>query len=107
MVDDSIVTWLHIQLDADETSARGLSEQTRKIKPDVVRMATGVLADIEAKRAILDAHENARSTYHRRYRRGVGTATERATIYALDHVVCLLANTYADRPGFREEWRSR
>lgn len=63
-----------------------------------------VLAEIEAKRRILDEYETVcaevrdpKSAEHR--------ANARARQFALEGVLRLLASAYAGEPGWREEWR--
>lgn len=125
MTTDDLVVWLRAQLDDEEAAAEQLRQQAREVRqelkeprllgkpmpgwglwPDVERMAAGVLADVAAKRVVLDAYEHARIVYRDHYRLGVGTARECAKVDALGEVVRLLAGPYAGRPGYREEWRS-
>ncbi|HEY3261295.1 MAG TPA: DUF6221 family protein [Pseudonocardiaceae bacterium] len=58
-----------------------------------------VLAEVDAKRRILDMWADAQSAEFPDYWGGYATA--------LDDVVRQLALPYADRPGFRAEWRPR
>jgi len=60
-----------------------------------------VLADITAKRRVLDAYEEASSSYDAQYRLGLGSAGD----HALAMAIRLLASAYADQPGYRDEWR--
>jgi hypothetical protein len=123
-VADDLVAWLCIQLDADEAAARSLRDQAREVKlelkepahlgqirpgwglwPDVERMAAGVLADIAAKRRIMDLHRPVDSVD------GTVCVTCREPDYP-DEANWLhpcptlreLGSVYADRPGYREEW---
>jgi hypothetical protein len=132
---DDLIIWLRTQYDADEriaTSAAGAYPHWVASSGAVCQQDTGgsgylatgpyetdldedviehmvlhdparVLADIAAKRAILDEYERASAavpedeqlwnTSENGYRAGLATAIEH------------LATAYADRPGWREEWR--
>lgn len=63
-----------------------------------------VLADIAAKRAILDLAEKVISARDEKDENGVLVSVPIARARMRD-VVRLLASAYADRPGYREEWR--
>ena len=62
-----------------------------------------VLADIAAKRAILDMHE-AVCDEVRKPTRAEHRANARARQFALEEVLKLLAQPYAGREGWRTEW---
>ena len=85
---DDLVVWLREQLDEDERVARVAGE---------------------AKRRILDLAESA--TQRMAMKAGYDTvarlekALAKVTAPELERVLRLLALPYADRPGFREEWR--
>ena len=102
---DDLVTWLRAQLDTTEASTRKLlywAQQTiltlqdpkllgKHIPgwhdwPDVERMCQERLADVDAKRRILDDCE------------------DRASVQAL-RLARLVALPFAARPGYRDEWR--
>jgi hypothetical protein len=120
---DDLVTWLRAQLDADERVAkRALSFRydhpldapwenariavERKTASSWERYAARLtparaLAEVEAKRAIIadlgkanDAGESV-----------LWSRSEVSTIWALERAVQHLASAYADRAGWREEWR--
>jgi hypothetical protein len=121
---DDLMAWLGAQLDADETSTQRLLDQAREIKlelkepahlgqirpgwglwPGVERMAAGVLADIAAKRRVVDLHQPVVSVD------GVVCVTCREPDYP-DETAWLhpcptlreLGSVYADSPGYREKW---
>jgi hypothetical protein len=138
MSDSELVTWLRAQLDDDEVSARfaiqagGLGRWRElssgvldigapgldglvpigdmRISRHAVRFDPArVLADVAAKRAILDLAESAAL---RRDADVTGDpvarlekALAKVTAPELDRVVRLLAQPYADQSGYREEWR--
>lgn len=65
--------------------------------PDVQAMCTRVLADVEAKRRVL-----ARAT---RDDIDPGDMCAVAAYDEAEHIVCILAEAYADHPDYDEEWR--
>jgi hypothetical protein len=98
---DELVRWLGEQLDEDEEDVRrgylkaepspdydGWDKSTAAGLPPIV--AARVLREIDAKRRIVD-----RYAWLREHGDTGGTAW----------VLPLLALPYADRPGYREEWR--
>ncbi|MCL6734393.1 DUF6221 family protein [Streptomyces neyagawaensis] len=126
---DDLVQWLRAQLDQDERIARragGLawsrppeylgdpaairdSEQERVVcyegwpsEGQAVHIAewdpARVLREIDAKRRIIDQHERY-SAERRRMMGGWDPQSDDSPILAA------LAAVYADRPGYREEWR--
>jgi Family of unknown function (DUF6221) len=135
---DDLVTWLRAQLDEDEARTRKLlvyAQQTvltlqdpshlGKFIPgwhdwlDVETMCTVRLAEVAAKRAIIDLHSrvDSRTDWLGKgdvhwppesacYGCGANFREEYAVPDANDcPVVRLLAQPYADRPGYRDEWR--
>lgn len=64
-----------------------------------------VLAEVDAKRRIIDQYEQLRADVA--HWRGLGDedAAPVATEWAYGEVVKMLALPYADRPGYLEEWR--
>lgn len=88
---DELVTWLRARLDDDERVARAatywgdlpLGHLASDLEAHLIHwMPPRVLAEVEAKRRILDAYED-----------------------ETGYLLRLLALPYADRPGYREEWR--
>lgn len=130
-----LIEWLRAQLDADEATAGSATSgpwsnddplardgvfasaidgfvvdcDYAHMGPFAVHNAThialhdpaSVLADIAAKRAILDAYEEARSFYRDPANLHIPAGEAHGLLTALRH----LTTAYADRPGFREEWR--
>lgn len=113
---DDLAAWLRAQLDDDEQRTRKLlayAQQTiltlqdpRHLGkfipgwhdwPDVERMCTDRLAEIEAKRRILEAEQDRVLEE--------GPLPERMRDLVDTEVIRLLALPYADRDGYREEWR--
>ncbi|MFI2663254.1 DUF6221 family protein [Micromonospora carbonacea] len=113
-VTDNLITWLPAQLDDDERVARQLIASPGGFyieaeTEDTDLMAAGAhvhrwsparaLAEVEAKRRIIDLHPAA----------GLRSAPESCGSCVSYPGPCdtlrLLALPYADRPGYREEWR--
>lgn len=100
---DDLVSWLRAQLDDDERVAR---EAAGHVDPEqcehIARWdPTRVLAEIDAKRRIMDGLDidiNGEASPWR----GCGDDCEFKAIY---WAVQVLALPYADRAGYREEWR--
>jgi hypothetical protein len=84
-----LVTWLRAQLDQDEERFRNETGDPRLDGHQEWR-----LADIAAKRAILDQAELS-LTKHR---------PMRPEVFTMDTVARLLGTAYADRDGYRPEW---
>lgn len=123
---DELVRWLREQLDVDEartSKLRSYAQQTvlalqdpRHLGkfipgwhewPDVEAGCTERLAEVDAKRRILDevvVDANGLDMSVDLDRR-VGTRDESTEPYLGDQLVRLLALPYADRPGYREAWR--
>lgn len=110
---NELTTWLRVQLDEDERIARAAHPKlgfvlgfveigSPEIDADEAHIANWdaerVLAEIAAKRAILDAYERADAAAEFPNREG-GIAE------GLEDAVRLLAQPYAGRDGWREEWR--
>jgi hypothetical protein len=88
-----LITWLRAQLDEDERVARAFAARL-----DAHLFETGwgparVLAEVDAKRRILDLMMPGRPVYPGAYGQ------------AYRDVLRLLALPYADRDGYRDEWR--
>lgn len=128
---DDLVRWLGEQLDEDERIARRAGDSFRQIGETGVIVATEgdraeecasanwtgiaehivqhdparVLREIDAKRRILRALENAevslRNTVPRREPHELMTGATNS----LRAIVRTLAAVYADRPGYSEAWR--
>lgn len=111
----SVVTWLRAQLDEDERVARAVAGSGRWVKYSeggdgaAIETEPGgdpgaparVLAEVEAKRRILELYEwaVARQALDPGDRLHLG---ERAVA---EQVLWHLAEPYADRPGYDESWR--
>ncbi|PZG12957.1 hypothetical protein C1I95_24760 [Micromonospora craterilacus] len=115
---DDLATWLTAQIDAAEARTRDLLAKTQRndlaVKeprllgryipgwhdwPDVERVCTERLAELDAARRILDLHPNA----------GLRSAPESCGSCASYPGPCdtlrLLALPHAGQPGYRDEWR--
>lgn len=106
---DDLVSWLRACLDDDESHARKLHAET--CGHDIVTAdaacdcdwhVSRALAEVQAKRAILDLCDKVRT--EARYHLSDYYLKTGATD-AMDEVVFLLAAVFSDRPGYREEWR--
>lgn len=106
-------TWLRAQLDADEQWARSILQppadwRSVTITDAVVSgIARRQLAEADAKRRILDnivpEADGLDMQVDGEFR--VGRRDLVAEPYLGDALMRLLALPYADRPGYREEWR--
>lgn len=100
---DDLATWLRGVLDEDEAQVRDSRMPSGEAPydepvwwlPDWLTKKA-LLADIEAKRAILDEIVPALEGYE------WDAVAERSTT---ERLVRLLASAYKDRPGYRDEWR--
>jgi hypothetical protein len=107
-----LVTWLRAQLDEDEPVARAASDEVVDwIADDAAEHGTEdegghikrwrparVLAEVEAKRRLLDVYEEAVAYYTRHTSAPAGEVTGLLT------AVKLAALPYAGHPGYRTEW---
>lgn len=104
-------TWLRTQLDEDEREILrhgpppppgfGVAPSrftTMQAGTTVLMNPRRVLTEVERDRRILDEIEAIRLDAEVR-------PLDRATAEALDRIVCAMTLPYADRPGYREEWR--
>ncbi|WBB73251.1 DUF6221 family protein [Micromonospora sp. WMMD1128] len=110
---DDLVTWLRAQLDDDERAARAwlpLGNPTAADREHIARHDPArVLAEVDAKRRIIDEHE----PYPQPQRMATGEILACSTCGSVDDspvewpcpTVRLLALPYADRAGYRDEWR--
>lgn len=126
MPTDDLAAWLRAQLDEEEAAAELLRQQAREVRqelkgpcllgkpmpgwglwPDVERMAAGVLAGVAAKRAVLGRCTQALESTSDHGEKYVwnGTAWARPDDTIAEAVIRALGTSYADRPGYREEWR--
>jgi hypothetical protein len=126
---NGLVTWLRAQLDEDERVARGATPGPWTVsrsgedvhsydqgltvsegfsggpwsKVNPVHIArwdpARVLAEVAADRRLLDEYEQARTYYDLHREAPAGEA------YGLLTAVKIRALPYADKPGYREEWR--
>lgn len=123
---DAALAWLRAQLDDDERVARAAIEDggldwwcptetvvETKIPADGDILATAsvawhiatwdparVLAEIAAKRSILDAYDEAKIWYDQHRSAPAGE------VEGLWTAIKAIAQPYVDRPGFPEEWRA-
>ena len=114
---DDLVRWLGEQLDADAAQARSTAEQygavwTLNDAMGSVSSDTGadVVDDPNTPRAYIAAHDPARVLREIDAKRQMlGRIISHATVMGWDEVhgdlLRLLAASYSDRPGYREEWR--
>ncbi|AYD81674.1 hypothetical protein SEA_KROMP_73 [Streptomyces phage Kromp] len=132
---DDLVQWLRAQLDEDEAKARACPGNGEWTASDIAIYGTGlssevrehmaeheparVLREIEAKRQVITKYTTAvdrmaelAALIERVKAEGQSTLMpemERATAIhrrdVLSEVLRLFASPYADRPGYRDEWR--
>ncbi|CAL9529773.1 DUF6221 family protein [Streptomyces sp. enrichment culture] len=115
---DDLIQWLRAQLDEDEQAARAaaLTEGLTGSLVDFLKHEAAhvdvapseahyarhtparVLREIDAKRRIIEQHER----YARERRRMMGGWDPQSDD---SPILAALATVYADRPGYREEWR--
>lgn len=115
---NDLIIWLRAQLDEDERIAQSLDDYDEYGNDLAVGGCMGypcerylaigklrVLAEVDAKRRILDRWEALEAELM--YWRSIGDedAAPVATAYAFEQVASLLALPYADRPGYEEAWR--
>jgi hypothetical protein len=137
---DDLTTFLRARLDEDEQTARAAAEElgadwyyddgfvlARREGDQVVTGSQDflerergehiarhdparVLADVEAKRQIIEQHKPATVSYLPSRERGCVTCSTAQTWDAQANeancqTLCLLALPYADHPDYRDEWR--
>jgi hypothetical protein len=113
---DDLATWLRAQLDDDERHAQmlpmGFPADSRWTEQDVTAIAWAAdparaLAEVAAKRAMIDLHDPGTTTTPWWCASCLDTASPEPDLMALAPcpVLRLLALPYADQPGYREEWR--
>ncbi len=126
---NEMVEWLKAQIDADEALAReSLKLRTEgdwlpghEPGPDsdlwvwddwgptsAPALGVGierVLAECTAKRAMIEFHEHTQQEYFAAFE-GRGTHVVVVTEPPTVQLVHALARVYADRPGFRDQWRA-
>jgi hypothetical protein len=112
-----LIDWLRARLDDDQREAeaqqrfdawvdeqRGTNVEAIVVPPLSQLGSAGdparVLAEVSAKRRILDYHVQLAAAAPNAWEEGVAHAEA-----AIAFVVRLLALPHADRPGFRDEWR--
>ena len=84
----------------EETQAR-LQADTRANQNHIAEWSPArVLAECEAKRRIVAEWQGAQAEA------AAGDASGRIAVFALSLAMMAIAIPYADRPGFREEWRA-
>jgi hypothetical protein len=112
---DELVTWLRAQLDDDERKVAAMEREARRVQTapifqghppnwlagvDIFVSPTRWRAEVEARRRILDARDESA-----RMANGDNDHGMAADADAMDWCVKVLALPYADREGYREEWR--
>lgn len=103
---DDLIPWLHQQLENQRFRAEGLKTMARVLPPEtgayLTETAEMLLADVDAKRRILDAVLPKVNTLQ-------GACDEewgcRLEVDAADLLLQSLALPYADCPGYQEAWR--
>lgn len=101
-----LVPWLSEQMNADEADAYAILEPPpgqydKGWQADKLReYANRTLAEVDAKRRILDGYAGLTEDRHR-----LTDAVLHLQWTVLGHVVRMLSLPYADRDGYREEWR--
>jgi hypothetical protein len=114
-MDEDLVQWLRVQLDTDAKAAEPYAEKAVHARdcdmlPDGDRVTypcdcgvpARVLREIEAKRALVDEYTQAEESLDR------WTCPDMSDVgraEGLGAAIALLAVPYADRSGYREEWR--
>ncbi len=103
-----LVTWLRAQLDEDE-QREVLAAAVMRLRPSTAQFGNRLLAEVAAKRQILDMAEQAANDAATKpgYDAVARLRTNLAKVTApeLERVVRLLALPYAGRPGYDETWR--
>jgi hypothetical protein len=105
---DDLGTWLRAQLDDDERVARRVAPNQAPIdlramvtregsEPFLIVDSARVLAEVDAKRRILDDCAG--------YYEDGAESAEAVTDGMAWRTLVALALPYADRPGYRDEWR--
>jgi len=114
-MDEDLVRWLGEQLDTDAKTAEPYAEKAVHAR-DCVMLPDGfhvtypcdcgvperILADIEAKRALINKYTESEESLDR------WTCPDMSDVgraEGLGTAIALLAVSYADRPGYREDWR--
>ena len=92
----NIAVWLRVQLDEDERRAP-LAAEIMKSRATTRPFGNRLLADIEAKRMLLLQFELRGNS--------VRATVQPSTGGVWDDLLRILALPYADRDGYREEWR--
>ena len=102
-----LVKWLHEQLDGEAEDV----EESRALSPDDLHWSMPswlhrrrLMAEIEAKRQILDAYVRELEDYEQ-YKDDAHVWASSRESDTLERVVRLLAVPYAEDPGYRDEWR--
>lgn len=112
---EDLITWFRACLDDDEKAAKAAGGDSGDLSIFEVDSLTdwegtglpdaeahhiarhdpaAVLADVAAKRAVLDLCARAE----------IGDSGEMAQVYLAEEVISRLASAYRNRPGFKESW---
>ncbi|MFD6770609.1 DUF6221 family protein [Micromonospora chalcea] len=101
---DDLVTWLQQQLENQRFNGEGLKKLAFAFPPEtgafLVEMGDLLVAEVDAKRRILDEAASVA-----RFARQDGTPVSTGMLNVAQTMVELIALPYADRPGYRDEWR--
>ncbi len=102
---DDIVDWLTAQLDTDERATIGRTIAREIGVAPFPADPPGVLADIDAKQAIIKRHHYQRDPAYDRDDHIGWRCAQCDTEYPCP-TLKMLTWAYAERPGFRQEWRT-
>lgn len=111
---NDLASWLLEQIAEDEriANASAFTLPSSHLAPReegfVFFTTSRVLAECQVKRAIIELHQHAQKRYDQERDSGYGDGSDMewlTKLEALEPVARHLALPYADRPGYREEWR--
>jgi len=128
---DDLIAFLRARLDEDEQTARATADEygpawTADNQMESVRSSTGadvvdepytprhhiarhdparVLAEVDAKRRILDVYEEVMTKFTESWSPMVPYDRLAGTVSSLRRTLEFLALPYADHPDYRDEWR--
>lgn len=105
---NDLIVWLRVQIDADEVWARQALSPSQPIDHRIVGVSEAVVAglarrmliEVEAKRRIVALADKTWA-----WGQGSAGATAGYASLVVADTIRLLALPYADREGYREEWR--
>lgn len=100
---DDLVPWLLKQLAMDEQTAQAMPHAIEHLESRW--SPTRLVARCEAARKVVTLYSNARQAVHRGSVSPRNEVQDEAAEDVLGAAVRALAEPYADKPGYREEWR--